>query len=263
VRDRAEIEPGSTSPVRAWPARVLSQMPSVPWPIATEASGSRPTTHPPFQFSSSLSVGPYFHPMYSPSTSGSVPSTRAPSPAFSDSTQSSRPSKRPCRSDSVRSHQAPFPGYEPAWSKGEQALFETTVARLTASAGLPFRWVENPEWLALCERFMPNARSPSRKVLTQRLIPATLKTFKQAAKEHCRGMEGTVSYDGWTGGNHHHYIAFMVNCRGQVSLVNFPFNLNIAQEIGDRTTSFEYTMHQDNGKRRKISTTSWSRLLTS
>ena len=95
-------------------------------------------------------------------------------------------------------------------------MFETGIACLTASAGLPLRWVENPEWLALCERFMPNARSPSHKVLTQRLIPATLKAFKQAAQEQCQGLEGTVSYDGWTGGSNHHYIAFMVNCGGQM-----------------------------------------------
>jgi hypothetical protein len=107
---------------------------------------------------------------------------------------------------------------------------------------------------------MPNAKSPSRKVLTQRLIPATLKTFKQAAKEQCQGMEGTVSYDGWTGGNHHHYIAFMVNCRGQVCVIDFPFNLNIAQRIAHRTMSFEYMMHPGNEKRQKISTVSWRRL---
>jgi len=94
-------------------------------------------------------------------------------------------------------------------------MFETAIARLTASAGLPLQWVENPEWLALCKRFIPSAKSPSRKVLMQCLLPATLKTFKQAAQEHCRGLEGTVSYDGWTGGNHHHYIVFMVHCRGQ------------------------------------------------
>ncbi|KAH9026059.1 hypothetical protein EDB85DRAFT_1869147 [Lactarius pseudohatsudake] len=144
-----------------------------------------------------------------PSTSGSIPSTRAPSPALSDATSSSRAYKRPRRSDSLLSHQASFPGYEPGWSQGEQAMFETAVTRLTASAGLPLRWVENPEWLALCERFLPNAKSPSRKVLTQRLIPATLKGFKQTARKQCSGFEGTVSYDGWTGGNHHHYVAFM------------------------------------------------------
>ena len=206
--------------------------------------------HPPYQFASRLSAGPYSHPMYSASTSGSIPSTRAPSPAFSDATQSSCPSKWPRHSDSFLSvHQAPFPGYDRGWSKGEQALFETTIARLTASAGLPFRWVENPEWLALCERFMPSAKSPSRKVLTQRLIPATLKTFKETAKEQGRGLEGTVSFDGWTGGNHHHYIVFMVNCRGQVSFVDFRFNSNIAKKIGDRIMWFGYMMHRENVKR--------------
>ena len=81
-------------------------------------------------------------------------------------------------------------------------------------------WVENPEWLALCEQFLPNVKSLSCKVLTQCLIPAMLKGFKQAAQEQCQGLEGTLSYDGWTGGNHHHYIMFMVNCRGQVSVHN-------------------------------------------
>lgn len=231
VRERAGTDAHTNSPVRPRPARNpplnYSQMPMAPWPVAAETSGSHLTAQPSFQFTSTSSLG-LSQSMYPHSTGGSVPSTRAPSPAYSDVTQSSRPSKQACRSDSFLSvNQAPFPGYDPGWSKGEQALFETSVARLTASAGLPFRWVENPEWLALCERFMLSAKSPSRKVLTQRLIPATLKTFKDNAKELCRGLEGTVSYDGWMGANHHHYIAFMVNCRGQVSLIYFQSNFNI------------------------------------
>jgi hypothetical protein len=110
---------------------------------------------------------------------------------------------------------------------------------------------------------MPSAKSPSRKVLTQRLIPATLKTFKEAAKEQCRGLEGTVSYDGWTGDNHHHYIAFMVNCRGQVCLVNIRSDFNIDKRVGDRIMWFECMMHQENGKQQKISTVNWRRLLMS
>jgi hypothetical protein len=238
----------------------------------TGNSGSRlmmpPIAYPPFHFGSSLSASasPYSHPtMHSSlSTSGSIPSTRAASPAFSDmsySSQASRQSKRARRSDSSLSQQAPFPGYEPGWSKGEQAMFETSIARLTASAGLPLRWVENPEWLALCERFMPNAKSPSRKVLTQRLIPATLKTFKQTAQEQCRGLEGTVSYDGWTGGNHHHYIAFMVNCRGRVSLTNIPLSMNTAHNIGGRTMLSEFMTHRENERRQIIFSTSLRRLL--
>jgi hypothetical protein len=210
-----------TSPVCVRQASgIAHSVPLIPWPITAEASGSRSLSHTPFQLASTLSVSPYSHPMYPPSTSASFPSTRAPSPAFSEATSSSRAFKRARRSDSLLSRQPSFSGYatEPGWSKGEQALFETAIARLTASAGLPLRWVENPEWLALCERFLLNAKSPSRKVLTQRLIPTTLKGFKQAAQEQCRGLEGTLSYDGWTGGNHHHYVAFMVNCRGQVSV---------------------------------------------
>jgi len=94
-------------------------------------------------------------------------------------------------------------------------MFETAIAHLMASARLLLQWVENPEWLALCECFIPSAKSPLHKVLMQHLLPATLKTFKQAAQEHCQGLEGTVSYDGWMGGNHHHYIAFMIHCIGQ------------------------------------------------
>jgi hypothetical protein len=107
------------------------------------------------------------------------------------------------------------------WLQGEQALFETSLARLTASAGFPLRWVDNPEWHAFCDRWVPNAKTPSRKVLTQRLLPATLKVFKETAKEQARGSEATASCDGWTGGNHHHFIAFMVMCNGQVSHDNF------------------------------------------
>ncbi|KIK74510.1 hypothetical protein PAXRUDRAFT_175542 [Paxillus rubicundulus Ve08.2h10] len=33
------------------------------------------------------------------------------------------------------------------WSLSKQRSFERHIARLTASAGLPFTWVDNPEWL--------------------------------------------------------------------------------------------------------------------
>lgn len=278
MREHALSEANSTSPVPRKPTGFF-QVPAVPWPITAEASGSSSIAHPghpPFQFASTLSVAPYSHQMYPPSSNGSNPSTRAPSPAFSDAshmthaTSSSwgfkrhRLGSRDSRcsdSASVLSHRASFPEYEPGWSKGEQAMFETAIARLTASAGLPLRWVENPEWLALCERFLPSAKIPSRKVLTQRLIPATLKGFKKTAQDRCQGLEGTVSYDGWTGGNHHHYIAFMVNCRGQVSLVRFRSYTKTDQEIGDRTMSFGFMTHRENARQQTISSASWRRLL--
>jgi len=82
--------------------------------------------------------------------------------------------------------------------------------RLTASAGLPLSWVENPEWLSFCTEFIPSAKSPSWKVLTRRLLPRTLTEFQSQAKQRAAGHNATASCDGWTGENSHHYITFMV-----------------------------------------------------
>lgn len=55
---------------------------------------------------------------------------------------------------------------EIAWTSADQTDWETGLARLTASAGLPLRWIENPEWKKFCDRFLPTAKNPSSKVLT-------------------------------------------------------------------------------------------------
>ncbi|KAI9570855.1 hypothetical protein HD554DRAFT_2037075 [Boletus coccyginus] len=49
------------------------------------------------------------------------------------------------------------------WTSADQADWETGLARLTASAGLPLRWIENPEWKKLCDCFLPKAKIPSLK----------------------------------------------------------------------------------------------------
>ncbi|KAG2359997.1 hypothetical protein BDR07DRAFT_1462245 [Suillus spraguei] len=95
--------------------------------------------------------------------------SRAPSPAISDITLLSLPSKRQrLTSGSYRSVSQPvttgsvlsplvgahWPTSQ-TWTDADQADWETGLARVTASAGLPLRWVENPEWLKLCDRFIP------------------------------------------------------------------------------------------------------------
>ena len=87
VRDQALLETSLTSLARVWQASGLAHgipVPLIPWPITAEASGSRSLTHTPFQLATTLSVGPYSHPMYPPSASTSFLSTQAPSPAVSD-----------------------------------------------------------------------------------------------------------------------------------------------------------------------------------
>jgi hypothetical protein len=96
------------------------------------------------------------------------------------------------------------------WSDARQMRFEERMIRLTASAGLLLSWVENPEWLNFCTEFIPQAKSPSRKVLTRRLLPQTLAELQSQAKQRASGKNATASCDGWTGENFHHYIAFMI-----------------------------------------------------
>ena len=48
-----------------------------------------------------------------------------------------------------------------AWSPESQRSFETRLAHLTASASFPLSWVDNPEWIAFCDEFLPVAKQPS------------------------------------------------------------------------------------------------------
>lgn len=104
----------------------------------------------------------------------------------------------------------------PKWSSAKQTSFERRLARLTASAGLPFSWLENIEWLLFVDEFIPAARSPSRKVVSRRLIPTLARDFRNEAKAFAAGKNATIQADGWTGENHHHLIAFMISVDGKV-----------------------------------------------
>lgn len=105
------------------------------------------------------------------------------------------------------------------WDSTKQKRFETRVARLTASAGLPLSWVDNIEFIDLISDFIPGAKPPSRKVLTKRLIPATVDELRTEAKSAASGHEATVQADGWTGQNKHHLIAVMITVHGEASLM--------------------------------------------
>lgn len=102
------------------------------------------------------------------------------------------------------------------WDSAKQKRFETRVARLTASAGLPLAWVDNIEFIDLIAEFIPGAKPPSRKVLTNRLIPTTVDELRAEAKSAASGHEATIQADGWTGQNKHHLIAVMITVHGEV-----------------------------------------------
>ena len=91
------------------------------------------------------------------------------------------------------------------------------MLRLTASAGFPLSWIENPEWVKLCDNFIPGAPQISRKVLMQRILWEVVNEFREEAKRKCSGKEATMQSDGWTGINHHHLLAFMIMADQKVS----------------------------------------------
>lgn len=70
---------------------------------------------------------------------------------------------------------------EVVWTSADPADWETGLARLTASTGLPLRWIENPEWKKLCDYFLPKAKIPSPKVLTHQIILGVLEGLKPSA----------------------------------------------------------------------------------
>jgi hypothetical protein len=144
-----------------------------------------------------------------------APQSRAASPAVSlaSSDASSYCSKRPrvlTRNSSFRIESQLNSPVSAVWTSGHQAHFASRVARLTAACGFPFQWVNNPEWIAFCNEFIPNASHIDRRSLANKYIPAKAKKFRDAAISRSKGLEVTIQCDGWSGINFHHYLAFMV-----------------------------------------------------
>jgi hypothetical protein len=107
------------------------------------------------------------------------------------------------------------------WIPEFQLKFEERIARLTVSAGLPLSWVDNPEWIDFINDFLPSARSPSQKDLTNRLIPSAAKHYQSMAKLVARNKNATLQADGWTGVNFHHLLVFMFAFDKQVRFTSY------------------------------------------
>ena len=134
----------------------------------------------------------------------------------------SRPSSRPSsqlgrRRGSYMQQNIPGELMVPVWSPARTRLFEYRILCLMASAGFPLSWVENPEFQALREEFIPGSPYISRKVLTKRILREVVTEFRKEVKQRVIGKEATIQSDGWTGINNHHLIAFMMTTDKKVS----------------------------------------------
>ncbi|KZT28658.1 hypothetical protein NEOLEDRAFT_1154222 [Neolentinus lepideus HHB14362 ss-1] len=85
-----------------------------------------------------------------------------------------------------------------------------SASRAATSCSWSTTWVENPEWLAFCEDFLPQAIIASHKILTTHLIPKEVQSYQDCAIAACHGHEATLECDGWSGVNHHHLLAFII-----------------------------------------------------
>lgn len=151
-----------------------------------------------------------FHPgtMGSPAAAFSpVVQSRASTP-FESNLSAGRRSSRSLRSTTPYSV-AP-------WDAASQQGFENRLARLTASAGLPLSWVDNPEWIGFVEEYVPHAQPFDRKALTNRIIPQLVASLRTKVRSEATGKFATIQADGWTGLNHRHLIAFMITADGKV-----------------------------------------------
>ena len=249
---RREKEDGRESPRRSRVGSFVQQTGTIPYPVALVPQQPVAGPSQPYGFSApqidpnlvypaiSLSDGPArsphifdnrYHPYLprqatpSPSIVSSHDADLGPSDSISQvasgsSNASSRPASRAAsRQVHRRSSFAPPQIHVSAapWSQEEKRRYEKRLARITASCGFPLAWVENPEWLAFLDDYIPNAHYVSRKVLTQRVLRDVANEFREQVKQECRGREATLQADGWTGINNHHLVAFMITCDKKVS----------------------------------------------
>jgi hypothetical protein len=98
----------------------------------------------------------------------------------------------------------------PVWTEELQTQWATSVARLTASCGFPYSWVENPQWVAFCCEWIPGAIPIYRKALANRWIPQEVERYRDISKKEAVGTMATIQFDGWSGINSHHFVAFMI-----------------------------------------------------
>ena len=82
------------------------------------------------------------------------------------------------------------------WNTGRQRLFEENHGQVTAACGFLLSWVDNPEWIAFCDEFIPAAHLPSHNTLSRWIIQMKWLTFKPMLTLILRVIMGLFSMMG-------------------------------------------------------------------
>lgn len=135
-----------------------------------------------------------------------------------------------------------------SWYRDAQKRFESRLARITSSAGLPFQWCVDVEWLDFCKDFLPWAEVPRPNTVSNTLIPRELEHYRVAARRSTRGELATGQCDGWSGLNTKHFLAFMMT----VNALVYYILLDIWMEtdiVLYRSMLFAFWIHRPSAKR--------------
>jgi hypothetical protein len=68
------------------------------------------------------------------------------------------------------------------WTIDDQEDFGQYLARITTSAGFPFQWVENDEWIRFFQCFIPGAKPIKWRSLSQKYVPTETQRFCATVK---------------------------------------------------------------------------------
>ena len=88
---------------------------------------------------------------------------------------------------------------------------------MTAANNWAFNWIYHPEVIDFLSNFVPQAKLPTRKTLSNRILDVSLADIRSTSMKRAKGLMVTLQTDGWTGGNHHHFQAYMITGGKQVS----------------------------------------------
>jgi hypothetical protein len=213
---RRQVRDGSHSPVQQSNPLSIPLSSTALWAASHTTAGAPPSTL-------SGDAGSIVASSVDPSESASQTGSLSRHPSAQGLGVGEPPAKRRRSGRRAGDRPASSAGHTFQWTDALQARFETLLARITASAGFPLSWVENPEVEGLFQEFLPGAKLPSRGTLTRRIIPATLSHMRTSSHQQLEGLSGTLQCDGWTGINFVHIIAFMLTVEKRVCCIFFGY----------------------------------------
>jgi len=158
----------------------------------------------------------------------------------SDNHDERRPAKKKLltkiKTSLKQSHLKVFRGIQVPFNEEQQKILHEQFLRATISANLPFRWVEDPEIIALFLLFRSTAGEamPSRQQLSGRLLDDANSGVIKRLKEVLRGEYAVLASDGWKDESRDSVNGVNISVGGKVSLFQLAAQENSLLDFAHR-----------------------------